>query len=73
MMKPVTPTAFQYEDQLIDVTLMHYESRKCGGALIHEKNQALTILYSFAERLHRGLSIGKPTEVDRALRKYYNR
>jgi hypothetical protein len=73
MMKPVTRTAFQYKGQLIDVTLMHYESRNCGGAQIHEKNQALTYLYSFAERLHRGLSIGKPTEVDRALQKYYNR
>jgi len=71
MLKPITPTSFQYKGQVIDVTLMHYESRNCGGARIHEKNQVLTFLYYIASRLHNGLSTGKSTEVDRALQKYY--
>lgn len=54
MIQSISATAFRFKGDLIDTTLMEYESKNCGGAKIHKVKSTLCALSCVAQDLLKG-------------------
>lgn len=53
--RPNTSTSFFLDDDLIDITMLNYESQKAhNGANLHRRKQAITKLSCTAQELFNG-------------------
>lgn len=71
MVEPVSEFAFKYNGKLVDLVMMKYEARNCGGRKIHEKGQALCTLACIVADINEGFEVDE-NRIDWALAKYAN-
>jgi hypothetical protein len=57
MIKPVSETAFEYNGKLVDIVMMKFDRRNCGGANIHKIGNQLCVLAAIADEVWRGFVV----------------
>lgn len=57
MIKPLSPTAFEYKGNIVDIVALQYANRKCGAGLIHKVGNQLCVLQALADEIWRGLTV----------------
>lgn len=68
MLKSNTRTSFYLDNELVDIEMLMFLNRNCGGGSIHKKNQAICKLRIVASELEQGYGFEDEISIRKWLR-----